>query len=1337
MKSIHTRSTSRRSIFVLIPLVLIVVILTGIFGGMLLNSEWFVNYVQKTASDTIGHEVTIGSLRVNFGKSLQILIKDVAVKNPEWAKAPHLAAAETIAMGIDTVSLLGGNLVMTHLRLDKPSVHLEQSSDDRSNWHVEKRGDVVPTDQTVSDNQSAEGAGWNWPRVESLGIEDGIFFTYHDPTHDTMLDLSVSSFQRKAHMDYQDLLVEGGGEIAGESLSIELTLTHPPVLAGSANTSYPLSLHVNAAETSLVVEGKVDSPISPERVDLRVHLEGRNLTRWNSALGIELPKLPSFEASGQLYLEDGVWALDPMRVVAFDSDISGTLWLTPHASPPLVEGVLSSQRFNIVQLQDLMPEQEDSVPISAQVGGMLALLADMPVQAALQWRAGHIDTKDMVIRDAEVDVKTQGHSLEISPLSGVVNRHPVKMNAFVEIDDAVKTGTVTIRLETSHLLTDTTKDGTIKRRVQKLSNEELPDHLHAELVIGLQTTMSSGQKPSSSKGKGRDQQEQIELESASLNQFHAQYTDSSSHSTIVARLKNDRAQKTSKIIAKGHYRDTPVDVSLLLPRWESVRKFRREADLVPLAFDLSIPHTTVSLSFSVSPAWPPERANVRFSLHSDAPAQSGAIVGFALPSIKPLTLRGTLLKEAETWKITNLRSLIGNSPVKGQGILKVGTPMQIKAQLASSHLDLSEWMTLWARDKHTRSEPRFPAGIGVRDRSANNPRPTTSFAPWLKQVDGRVRITVEKMVLPTLTMKKLSADISVVNAHLNFESSLGNIGNGRIQTIGKLALANSSPTGRFKANIERVNLTPLLKTLGNNDMQLGKLSGQIALRLPPGNQAHATNHNKTLLDRLRVEDVHLRYDDPHLQAKTDLRLRTDNFESNIRIEGQVEYQDIPVDVSLTTGSLRQAIENYQALPVDATLHIRETTAGIEGKVGDLFPLESLTTSLRLAGPDLFRFGEAINIPMPHLPPYDLHAEWQRTQLEDGRQISLFENLEGTIGDSDVTGTLRVTSGGERPMIFTRLQSRKLDLDDLAGLTGAPPDPEETASAKQKIQAKKFEDRDRLLPAKPLDFTKLQNVDVDLVYRAKRVQAPDLPIDDFLLKMNLQDGHMRMNRLDFGVANGKVAMKLEVNARHLPVQAKLTTDFDQVNLRQLLGSFEMADDSFGDIGGRATLWMNGASLAEWFASADGGLYLTMTGGKLDGLLVELAGLDFAESTVVFLNTDKGVNIDCAYADLQARSGHVTISPFLVDTKDTKFKATGIIDLRQEQVDLTIKPYPKDFSLLSSRGPLDITGPLIAPNFNLNPSFPSPEFATADDSVRCENLITLLRTARKSNSAQLER
>ncbi|MBA3614239.1 MAG: AsmA family protein [Nitrospirales bacterium] len=522
-----------------------------------------------------------------------------------------------------------------------------------------------------------------------------------------------------------------------------------------------------------------------------------------------------------------------------------------------------------------------------------------------------------------------------------------------------------------------------------------------------------------------------------------------------------------------------------------------------------------------------------------------------------------------------------------------------------------------------------------------------------------------------------------------------------------------------------------MQTLGREAADLGKVSGRLALSLPPANQA--TNHplsTDALLDRLRIDEVRLRYDDPALQAKTDLRLIADSVASGIQITGTVEYRENPIEVSLETGSIRQAIQDYGSMPVDASLKVNDSTIGFEGHIGTLFPFTKFKGTISVEGQDPAPLGEALGINVPHLPPFRFTTQIHREQGPASQQTFNFNNLDGTIGDSDIAGTLRMTTGGERPMVFARLRTDKLDLNDFAGLIGEAPDPEETASPQQEAKAEASEDRKTLLPDKPIDFTKLRKFDADVEYRAKSILALDLPLNDFKMNMMLEDGRLQMDHLDVDVATGTIAMQLEVNAHESPVQAKLHTSFDHVNLSQMLARFEVGDTSFGDIGGRATLWMRGESLARWFASADGGLFFTMTGGKIDALLVELAGLDFTESAAVLVGPDTGVPIECAYIDLQSRSGIVTIHPLVFDTTDTKFKGHGKIDLRQETINLTVEPYPKDFSLLSSRGPLHVSGTFMSPDFSVDPTFPSPEFGTAGDSARCTGMVDALRKAGKS-------
>jgi len=197
-------------------------------------------------------------------------------------------------------------------------------------------------------------------------------------------------------------------------------------------------------------------------------------------------------------------------------------------------------------------------------------------------------------------------------------------------------------------------------------------------------------------------------------------------------------------------------------------------------------------------------------------------------------------------------------------------------------------------------------------------------------------------------------------------------------------------------------------------------------------------------------------------------------------------------------------------------------------------------------------------------------------------------------------------------------------------------------------------------------------------------------DGLEVDARIQNGELRLTPLWFQIGKGAVDAQLMLNTHKQPLSAEVSMEVRNVDLRRVLAAFEISDESAGTVAGRAKLWMEGDSIGALLASADGGLYLLMTGGYLDQLLVELAGLDAAESVAAFLGNDKKVPIECGYADLQSKDGVVRIPTLVLDSTDTLFLADGSIDLNDESLNVVLRPEPKDWSPVALRGPLHIEG-----------------------------------------------
>jgi uncharacterized protein involved in outer membrane biogenesis len=99
---------------------------------------------------------------------------------------------------------------------------------------------------------------------------------------------------------------------------------------------------------------------------------------------------------------------------------------------------------------------------------------------------------------------------------------------------------------------------------------------------------------------------------------------------------------------------------------------------------------------------------------------------------------------------------------------------------------------------------------------------------------------------------------------------------------------------------------------------------------------------------------------------------------------------------------------------------------------------------------------------------------------------------------------------------------------------------------------------------------------------------------------------------------------------------------------------------------------------------------MGSGRISNLLLEYAGLDVQESLKFLIGGDKTVPVRCAFADFNVKQGLMTTQRMAFDTTDTVIKGEGTINLRDERIDMKLRPLPKDHSFLSLRTPLLITG-----------------------------------------------
>lgn len=412
------------------------------------------------------------------------------------------------------------------------------------------------------------------------------------------------------------------------------------------------------------------------------------------------------------------------------------------------------------------------------------------------------------------------------------------------------------------------------------------------------------------------------------------------------------------------------------------------------------------------------------------------------------------------------------------------------------------------------------------------------------------------------------------------------------------------------------------------------------------------------------------------------------------IQGKGRYAGNPLQLDGRVESpleLKDAAKPYE---IDLKASAGATRATARGGLVGPLALRDFNLEFGLSGPNLALLYPLIGIATPDTPPYQLKGRLSRK----GRTWH-YDDFTGKVGDSDLAGDASVDPSGERPFLRADLVSKRLDFDDLAGFVGAPPqtDPGETASEEQKVEAAKLQASARVLPDDEFKLEKLRNMDADVKLRAQRINAPSLPIEAMTGHLFVDNGVLRLDPLDFRVAGGEIRSVIKLDARGKVIASSARIQARGLQLPKLFPGAKLTEDSTGRIAGSLNLAGNGNSVAKMLATSDGDVGLIMGSGRISNLLLEYAGIDIAEALKFLITGDRTVPIRCAFADFEVKQGVMDTRRLAFDTTDTVIYGEGSISLRDEKLDLRLKPQPKDRSFLSLRAPLMVSGSFKDPEF----------------------------------------
>ncbi|MBE7941386.1 MULTISPECIES: AsmA family protein [Ramlibacter] len=393
-------------------------------------------------------------------------------------------------------------------------------------------------------------------------------------------------------------------------------------------------------------------------------------------------------------------------------------------------------------------------------------------------------------------------------------------------------------------------------------------------------------------------------------------------------------------------------------------------------------------------------------------------------------------------------------------------------------------------------------------------------------------------------------------------------------------------------------------------------------------------------------------------------------------------------------------------PVQLQATAGQTRLTAQGQIASLSTLEGASLRFDLQGRNLADLYHLLGVVLPETPRFAVSGE-----VRKAGEVWQARHVQGRLGVSDIGGDLDFDRSGKVPLLHGTLASRSLDFDDLAPLVGLPEQPRSAGAGagdsakaegkgKGKASARTRAARDpnrKVMPDRPIDLARLKAMDADVRYVAQRIShVRALPLDRMSTHVVLRGGVLQLDPLEVGVAGGTIGGRVRIDGEHDPASVRLALDARSLQLARLFPGVKLTKESLGALQGDIDLQGRGNSVAQMLGSSNGKVGFVMGSGRISNLVMEIAGLDGGEILKFLATGDRQIPLRCAAASFDVTHGLMKSRALMLDTTDTIVYGDGSIDLGKESLDLVMRAYPKDMSLLAFRTPLKLTGTFAAPH-----------------------------------------
>ncbi|SFH53111.1 AsmA family protein [Modicisalibacter xianhensis] len=1235
---------------ILVTLACIVVLLVA--GMLLLESQWARGWLEGQISQRLnGRNVEIGSLDIGWGWPLTVHLEDITVANPDWAAHDQMLDIEALDIAVNPGALMTGQLELERLGLSHPEIHLARREDGTSNWGA------------LTGQQDQQGGGGLGISPDVLKIDDG-HLTYRDPTLDA--DLSVDFRTRSNDDGTRELMVEAQGTFQGLPLELSGHGGSPSrALAGNNGNAYPLMMQGQLGQLQASFDGRLRDISQPASLEGQLDVSAPQAANLAKMLGRPSLELPALELHGKIGHQDDQWSLQNATAQLGETQVEGSVSIATGGERPTIDAQLHADRLDLSSWglfegndqarQSAQERSGQSRPWDQRLAQQLAPLQKYDAQFDLT--VDRLAYADTTLQDVALKGALDQGTLDIQRLHAAQDRPQGQGELTAQGQLEVRDETLTADLEAQLSKLD------MDKALAPLGYDGLGTWSGKVGVTLPANAASQGNRP--------QLDAQLDIGHLDLTQLGLMPQDGESQASHGTGEKPAWDRQLAQQLAPLQRVDARIDLTV-------DRLSYGNSQLSDVALQGSLEAGTLDI----------ERLHATQS--QDQARGPGELSAQGQVEIRDSTLTADLEAQLDQVDMNDALAPFGYAGLgtwDGQVGLQLppdaaaqGNRPTIEAQLDIDHLDLAQLGVTQGSDEEAAQDGEAPSDSAAWDRDL-----AEGLEP-LRRFNAQADLSIDRLSYGDTQLRNVALQGSLEAGRLDVQNLHLEQDQGTLTAQGVLSIQPQTLGGDIDAQLSRFDLGEALAPLGNRD--LGTLDGRLNVRLEEG---------ELIADNTSV-DYRLPSQDLFLHINADAIDLAGSSAPGVRLQGRGRHNGKPFEYDLKVGPLFNLRNPGKPYPVQGQVTSEQSRLYVDGTIEKPLELGRIRTSFELSGPNPARLNTLTGLNFPALPPYELRGE-----LRVRDDLVRMLNFDGTFGNSDINGDMRLRLG-ERDMLWATLHSQRLDLDDLAPLTGSPPETGsgESASPAQQARARQEGGRQDLFSDRQWDLQGLRRMDAHVVYSADNVDSEYVPLSDVSLDLTLENGVLTLDPLRMGLGGGTVVAQLRLDAHGQVLDGNLDLSVRQVNLKPVLrraGASEVAEDSAGTLGGQGQVRFAGGSMDEVMASLNGRLELAMSGGRLDMLLLEGVGLDAGEALMAALADADKVPLRCAYTRLDAESGIARVDQFFISTVDSNITGGGEIDLDHERLDLAFEAHPKDPSLLASDSPVQVQGPLTEPQVDV--------------------------------------